>query len=528
MALELERVAEIHTPTKRPDGASGKGKFGEICTGYLVAPGLVLTCRHGVMPNNREEHYPIKARWRNADRIKPQILSQTEVEVAWNNESLDAALLRCKSPVDLPIDNASLYAKMKPTPGQKWNSLGFPNAGQEDFSTGALKTFIDLQGDILKSSDQSEHVFLLGCDYSPVEADGWKGASGAPIFQADGVLVGIARKSLHGFGGQQIQASPLWQMFEDEEFRQLLDQTDPASQKRKQEIGKAIAKYLNKLKENRSELYQDLIILLCNELDGVEDNIVEQLLSSDHSVSLKVVENCFRAACRDEKDELAKEVGLLACYVLAATYRLPQLKGNEGLQHGWLKTVVDAGTGTSYGTELYHASSSNSRARFCKERDIYDMHRGELDLGAFPQAGPDADSKFHCRTLDLTIKDRFSSIKKDDFEKDLDSRLAHRTKIPMSDRGLIDDREWVRTELEYRKKEYREQYYIRYRKPESDEEEKSLSALIAALPEDYGLIVHYLEQRGQMQLERVTYRMLKDMIDAATGNLEHCHKIRGK
>ena len=172
MALKLERVAEIHTPTKRPDGTSGEGKFGEICTGYLVAPGLILTCRHGVMPENREEQYPIKARWRNADRSNPKIVAQTKAEVAWTNENLDAALLSCKLTSDLPAaDSACLRAKIRPSPGHKWNICGFPDAGQEDFSAGSLRQFIDLQGDLLGSCEQSEQTFPLGCKYSPVEAE---------------------------------------------------------------------------------------------------------------------------------------------------------------------------------------------------------------------------------------------------------------------------------------------------------------------------------------------------------------------
>lgn len=527
MGLDLLRVAEILTPTQREDGTSGEGKYGEVCTGYLLTPELVLTCRHGVEPADREADFPIQLRWRDCNRERPTVVETAEAKVVWSDLRLDAALLRCVKPVSIPASTSCFGGAVKPSSKSSWSSLGFPQAGQEQFKPDAIRQLIDIQGQILDSSPQSKESFALGCDYQPVSDNGWRGASGAPIFQHDGRLVGVARKALNGFDGQQIFASPVWQMFEDPRFRHELD---PGDEQRRKRLGKIMERTFTELQDEKPDVHGELIEFLNAGFDQKKEvsSLIESLIGQDYNSALEVMENHFRQARKAGKsDVLAQQLGLLACQVLTATFPVGRAEESEiGGASGIHPKLLDTGTGSSYSSGLEHAARLERMASFTPACDERGWHCDEMDVGGFPEVGPDGDGSLRAELVKTSLYSKLNGLNDDDFHRELDVRLASRNPSLVLEDGRINNTDWLGIDLAKRKKEYGEQFFLRHKSTATDEEKARISRLLNALGEDYDLLVHYLERPEQTKTEFEVYWLFHDMVDAALGNFDGYHRIR--
>lgn len=157
----------------------------EVSTGYPVAPDLVLTARHGLFPKNRKNEI-IHLRWfhQRAGKGQPMV-KVSRSAIAWDDEELDVALVRCDFPEGLETAWRHL-SPIRPYHGESWASEGFPlGADGVDGSTDAFP----MAGTLHAAATHANRFHL---DLPPTfrEPTHWGGISGAPVF-ARGQIVGV-------------------------------------------------------------------------------------------------------------------------------------------------------------------------------------------------------------------------------------------------------------------------------------------------------------------------------------------------
>jgi hypothetical protein len=218
----------LFVPTFDPAnrGKDGGGRFGATGTAYPVGGGLILTARHVVCPEGRDYRYRIKAYWPAQYDPEPIMLDgnyERDRCIAWAGMgAFDAALVHCPYPVGLSA--VGFLSRGRPPPLVKWTSMGFPRAGKEE----GVRLPIPFSGVLLEWGGQADvHLTTDGGD--PLDADGWRGASGMPIFLGDTstiVAVGAAVPPNFQFG--RLLAAPTFLAYEDPAFLALgLDVDQP-------------------------------------------------------------------------------------------------------------------------------------------------------------------------------------------------------------------------------------------------------------------------------------------------------------
>jgi hypothetical protein len=183
-------LVRVEVPTRVDGKRDGAGKHGTTGTGYPVGRDLILTARHVVQPAHRDGSYRIRARWMqfpDFGREGAVELAPDEEAVVWkgNGEHDDLILLRCPERPPEVVVPAWPWA-----PLPRWNmpfkSLGYPRATRLEDPSGVERAPRQnaFSGEIRTSA---EPWFEIVDSAAPKDAEGWKGASGMPIFTAEGI-----------------------------------------------------------------------------------------------------------------------------------------------------------------------------------------------------------------------------------------------------------------------------------------------------------------------------------------------------
>jgi hypothetical protein len=183
-------LVRVEVPTRVDGQRDGGGKHGTTGTGYPVGKDLILTARHVVEPAQRDRSYRIRARWMQFPgfgREDAVELAPDEEAVAWkgNGEHDDLVLLRCPERPPEIVVPAWPWA-----PLLRWNmpfkSLGYPRATRLEDPGGGERAPRQnaFSGEIRTSA---EPWFEIVDSAAPKDAEGWKGASGMPIFTPEGI-----------------------------------------------------------------------------------------------------------------------------------------------------------------------------------------------------------------------------------------------------------------------------------------------------------------------------------------------------
>ena len=158
-----------------PTKTDGKRSIG---TGYPVAKNRIITARHVVVFDERDCRIPITVEWPDHDH---QFLEAKVIYDGWDHqERCDIAVLECETPHQshvspLVLSNRSSQAH------EPWESFGYPRIGRDEDASGA-RSKISALGKF-HPPEQASHEVSLTSESDAVEKAGWRGISGAPVFQ---------------------------------------------------------------------------------------------------------------------------------------------------------------------------------------------------------------------------------------------------------------------------------------------------------------------------------------------------------
>jgi tetratricopeptide (TPR) repeat protein len=195
----------VDVSARKPGGGFSFG------SGYLIAPGLVLTVRHVVCADDGEPYDDVQIRFLADDAVVPSRL-------AWQGGlGLDAALLRCapRAQPDAPVRWGQLIGSQ---PGVACKAAGFPRSMRQD---DGLRDMEQMRGEISPGTGLlSGRVYVDIVGASPQPGD-WDGMSGAALWCGP-VLVGVVAYDPVAFASRRLAAEPAGRLAADPEFRAIL------------------------------------------------------------------------------------------------------------------------------------------------------------------------------------------------------------------------------------------------------------------------------------------------------------------
>jgi hypothetical protein len=165
--MKSEYIAKILSSKK-----DGKRTIG---TGYPIAKDLVLTARHVVIFPERNESKPIVIEWTDYNYSDDNV---TEI-VFDGGKECDIAILRCKIPPQVQI-SFSILARRFPIEHETWAGFGYPQIGKDEEA--GTRKIISVLGKFHPPIATS-HEITLTSESDALEKEGWRGVSGAPVFQ---------------------------------------------------------------------------------------------------------------------------------------------------------------------------------------------------------------------------------------------------------------------------------------------------------------------------------------------------------
>lgn len=213
--MNKDLLVEIFVPT------NDDGTKGSLGTGYPIAKNLILTARHVLFPDNRDDSQKIEFRWHH--RHGEDREWQPITDIVWQSDGdFDAALIECPFPDD--ISYVALVSDERPVDDANWKSEGFPMVGRKDETT----TAVPMRGETYSAAETADR-FQLGVKDEPTRPELWQGASGSPVF-VGARLIGVITTCLGNFDGKRLEATPIWKLLKDNRFCELIGYKDRKSQ----------------------------------------------------------------------------------------------------------------------------------------------------------------------------------------------------------------------------------------------------------------------------------------------------------
>ncbi|MEO8938644.1 MAG: serine protease [Burkholderiaceae bacterium] len=216
MAPQADCVAEIYA--SQPGGAESFG------TGYLIAPGLVLTALHVVAPAL------VDGGTCEVRLVGDFLANRCEWQAfvpCWYERELDLALLRVgaddRPARDGPQAITRFATLVRDDHPEDCNAIGFPrilrHEGQNDTQ--------QVHGTVYKQSLLKRDLWqVLVKSGRPRDANGWKGVSGSAVFSADH-LIGVIVQTDTWFDDGVLIVQPLEHAFRCADWHRHLPEGSP-------------------------------------------------------------------------------------------------------------------------------------------------------------------------------------------------------------------------------------------------------------------------------------------------------------
>ena len=201
--MDWSRVVDVSA--RKPAGGFTFG------SGYLIAPGLVLTARHVTCADSGEPYGDVRVRFLAGGSPLP-------CQVAWQGgPDLDAALLRCepREQQDMPVRWGRLIAS---EPGVACEAAGFPRSMRQD---DGLRDVEHMHGAINPGTGLLGDRIYVDIASAFPQPGGWDGMSGAALWCGP-LLVGVVVHDPAAFASRRLAAEPAGRLAADPEFTAIL------------------------------------------------------------------------------------------------------------------------------------------------------------------------------------------------------------------------------------------------------------------------------------------------------------------
>ena len=286
--MDKNLLVEIFVPTA--------GEGGLIGTGYPVAKDRILTARHVLLPEDRDPQRPIEVRWYHQQGAAREWIATGDDAIVWEGgEDCDAAVLACTFP-DGVVEWGLLSAE-KPRDQWKWESEGFAEAGKRDDQT---RRPVGMIGEVFSAADTAPE-FELGAKYAVELPEGWRGASGSPVFVMGKIIGGVVTCPLD-FDAQRLLAVPVWRLLEDQGFRDAIGFDERAE--RLEQVRRATAGHLEKAVKAMEALGAELEVGDRSGKPGVwAADLSHKLLEVPMAHAIQRCNRAHLRLCQDGADE---------------------------------------------------------------------------------------------------------------------------------------------------------------------------------------------------------------------------------
>jgi tetratricopeptide (TPR) repeat protein len=197
MAQRAEQVVQVSLDAGTPRRGSG----------YLIAPGLVVTARHLLDGLDGPGGLRV-ARLTGGDLTVSEIIRP-------GDEVLDVALLRVHPDESDEIPTIVINDVDEPV---EVLTTGFPRVQRE----GADRDSEGVRGMSAPLSGPRNVISVDVLSSVPIDDAGWAGFSGAALFTLGGALLGVIVANHRGFGGRRLEAAPVSLLLADPRLRAAL------------------------------------------------------------------------------------------------------------------------------------------------------------------------------------------------------------------------------------------------------------------------------------------------------------------
>ena len=369
-------MIEIHVTTN--DGRE------KNFTGYPVAPGRILTARHGLLPDVAPESKTIELRWHEL-KAEDERRRWQPATVIWEDEALDAVLLQCDFPDGLTgYGWLSDQPPRETNPPTRWASAGIARAG--DKSKTASGSF-DFHGNVY-SAASNKLRFDIGVEDEASTGAYWEGSSGMPIF-VERRIIGVAMSYSEATEARRFKASPVRLMLRDPNFRAAIGYD--AREKRREEARIALLDLFVASSPVRVTLGEVLGIGLGSDPKSQANALADKLLETeiDEAIqSVYQVQAGLGRRCRGEdRAALCEIMGL----ILPVAYDEGVIDCARTRCSVPEAVFLELPAGIETVAEVIMAGIYGRPARFKLLRDRNKFPEGADALSEPPESGFDAD-----------------------------------------------------------------------------------------------------------------------------------------
>jgi hypothetical protein len=269
----------------------GNDDEGHFATGYPVSNDFILTARHVLFPDNRNQNRAIECRWHF---LETEWKPLEDDAIVWDGgDELDAALIRFPLPDDQQLSR--IFSSALPSPTESWWSRGFAKVGKQ---ANQKRPAIGMIGKII-SANPASNSCELGVDYKADDqgAKQWQGVSGCPIVCRNSII-GITKSAPTIFKGKRLDITLVSVLLDNTEFRNKVG-FDEAKRRFEQAV-KRLARKLDQSEAATNAIKQQLP----NNVEYVLDNqsLSEALLGLTFDQMITLID--FAIAELNDAEEL--------------------------------------------------------------------------------------------------------------------------------------------------------------------------------------------------------------------------------